>query len=70
MVRASARFDVRDYFYVYCVRWRWCCTGGCESHSQGGYTALMYAAYSGHVDCVRLLIDAGADKDATTNVRF
>ena len=42
---------------------------GCESDLQGGYTALMRAATQGHADCTRLLIDAGADKDATSNVR-
>ncbi len=29
-----------------------------------GLTALMRAADNGHVDCVRLLIEAGAEKDA------
>ncbi len=29
----------------------------------------MCAAENGHVDCARLLLDAGADKDAKTNVR-
>ena len=29
----------------------------------------MYAAWKGHADCARLLIDAGADKDAKSNVR-
>jgi hypothetical protein len=29
----------------------------------------MRAADNGHADCVRLLIDAGADKDAKDNVR-
>ncbi len=37
--------------------------------SQDGFTALMFAARAGHVDCVRLLIDFGADKDATNEVR-
>jgi ankyrin repeat protein len=43
--------------------------GGDESDSQGGFTALMFAASSGHADCVRLLIDAGADKEIRNNVR-
>ncbi len=38
--------------------------------SQGGWTALMRAAIEGHADCVRLLLDAGADKDARHNVRM
>jgi hypothetical protein len=29
----------------------------------------MYAAERGHADCVRLLIEAGADKEANGNVR-
>ncbi len=50
------------------------CNGGgaadCgESDSQFGSTALIYAAACGHADCVRLLIDAGADKEATADVR-
>ncbi len=43
------------------------CAG--ESDSQGGLTALMRAAESGHAGCVRLLIDAGTDKCAKHNVR-
>jgi ankyrin repeat protein len=38
-------------------------------HVQDGDTALIGAAAKGHTDCVRLLIDAGADKDVRTNVR-
>ena len=40
-----------------------------ESELQGRDTALMSAAVEGHADCVRLLIDAGADKEAKDNVR-
>jgi len=29
----------------------------------------MYAARGGHADCVRLLLDAGADKSAVTIMR-
>jgi hypothetical protein len=35
----------------------------------GGRTALMWAAEFGRTDCVRLLLDAGADKEATDVVR-
>ena len=43
-----------------------CCVGGV---SQYGYTVLILAADHGHADCVRLLLDAGADKNAKGNVR-
>jgi ankyrin repeat protein len=37
--------------------------------SQYGWTALIFAADGGHADCARLLIDAGADKEAKDSVR-
>ena len=40
-----------------------------SSHAQFGFTALIGAAGGGHSDCVRLLLDAGADKNATDEVR-
>jgi hypothetical protein len=41
-----------------------------DSRSQlDASTALMCAAENGNADCVRLLIDAGADKDVEGNVR-
>jgi ankyrin repeat protein len=43
------------------------CCGG--SDAQNGYTALMLAAENGHIDCVRLLVDAGAGKEAKSTVR-
>ena len=42
---------------------------GGDFNSQDGATALIWAAEMGRADCVRLLIDAGADKDAENNVR-
>ena len=36
---------------------------------QFGQTALMYAAIAGHAESVRLLLDAGADKNAKDDVR-
>ena len=32
-----------------------------------GRTALMHAVHNGHVDCVKVLVEAGADLDAITN---
>ena len=51
--------------------WRWWLRGigGGEFDSQDGNTALILAAEQGHADCLRLLIDAGADKDAKDRVR-
>ena len=37
-------------------------------HLQGGLTALMCAAENGLANCVRLLLDAGADSEAQSNV--
>ena len=36
---------------------------------QWGSTALIHAAHNGCADCARLLLDAGADKNATSDVR-
>ena len=46
---------------VTAVHWRTCV--------QYGWTALLHSACRGRVDCARLLLDAGADKEATNNVR-
>ena len=51
------------------MRWCWRVIGDGESDAQSGWTALIFAAEKGHVDCARLLIDTGADKDARNNVR-
>jgi hypothetical protein len=40
------------------------------SHTQNGSSSLMWAAACGHAVCVRLLLDAGADKEAKNNVRM
>ena len=37
--------------------------------TQFGRTALICAAAEGHIDCVRLLVESGADAKATDNVR-
>jgi ankyrin repeat protein len=38
--------------------------------TQDGWTALIVAAQNGHFDCIHLLVDAGADKEAMSNVRY
>jgi hypothetical protein len=37
--------------------------------TQDGWTALISAAQEGHTDCARLLVKAGANKEAKNNVR-
>ena len=37
--------------------------------AQDGDTAMIRASVNGCTDCVRLLVDAGADKDAKNHVR-
>lgn len=47
-------------------------SSGCGSRidfEQFLFTALIRAAQHGHADCVQLLLDAGADKEATNFVR-
>jgi hypothetical protein len=39
------------------------------ARAQEGRTALVWAAHCGHADCARLLLDAGADKNAKDEVR-
>ena len=43
--------------------------GGAWQHAQGGDTALILVSRLGRLDCARLLLNAGADKDAKNNVR-
>jgi hypothetical protein len=37
--------------------------------AQDGFTPLHWPAQSGYLECVRLLMERGADKDAKSNVR-
>ena len=41
----------------------------CHCDLQDGSTALICSALCGHADCVRLLLDSGASKEAKTSVR-
>ena len=49
--------------------WRWRAAHFVTHAQKDGKTALMCAAMKGHADCVRLLLDAGAYKEATDGVR-
>ena len=40
-----------------------------RGQTQSGRTALISAAFEGHTECVRLLLEGGADKDVKTTVR-
>jgi hypothetical protein len=40
-----------------------------HAHAQHGETPLIWAAENGRANCVRLLLDAGADTHAKDNVR-
>lgn len=40
-----------------------------HSRMQDGYTALIWAAENGHVECVQLLLDAFANANSVTKVR-
>ena len=39
------------------------------ANAQGGLTALFTASEKGHAECVRLLLEGGADANPTNNVR-
>ena len=54
---------------LYLHRRTLCC---CDSwkHLQSEDTALIRAAVHGRTDCVRILIDVGADKESKNNVRI
>ena len=46
------------------------CGGTLAAHAQSGCTALICAARFGHADCVRILVDAGADMNVQAEVRI
>ena len=45
------------------------CVYSALTHTQKGFTALICAAEKGHLECLKALLEAGADKDAKTLVR-
>jgi hypothetical protein len=45
------------------------CRGANMPNQQCGSTALILAAFHNNTDCVRLLVKAGADKNARNTVR-
>ncbi len=76
----SMPIQLSNFFHLFCSFCIICvfryvlviaCGGGTLAHTgaQGGWTALMRAARLGHADCARLLLDAGADKNAKGEVR-
>jgi hypothetical protein len=58
-----------------CMRLRCVLDSMTRSHSsslayeQDGSTSLILSVMNGHVECMRLLLDAGADKNAINAVR-
>jgi hypothetical protein len=73
MLRYHYHIPFKSFFmiiiFVFAVSFMLCpiCCG--ESDSQGGNTALIRSTYWGQADCVRLLIDAGTDKEVRDQVR-
>jgi hypothetical protein len=58
------------YISVFIRWWSSRCGPRCSYTAQNKLTALIWAAKSGHADLVRLLLDAGVDKNAKDDVRF
>jgi hypothetical protein len=66
--------DIALHFHSICVSLAsdFCvslCVCGGESDSQWRLTPLFWAAQRGDADCVRLLLDAGANTEAEDKVR-
>jgi hypothetical protein len=58
------------YSSVFIRWWSSLCGKFCSYTAQNKLTALIWAAKSGHADLVRLLLDAGVDKNAKDDVRL
>jgi ankyrin repeat protein len=61
----SCRNNVRCYVFQNLLMF--CCV--ITTPAQRGWTPLISAALNGYADCVHLLLNAGADKNAKTGVR-
>ena len=55
--------------YLFILGWMAFCDCCSMSRTQNEETSLIRAAVHGRIDCVRMLIDAGADKEAKSTVR-
>jgi anti-sigma regulatory factor (Ser/Thr protein kinase) len=58
-----------DHNYARAYRHAHMCAVHAHSFNQNGNTALIVAAEEGRADCLRLLMDSGADVEASDNVR-
>lgn len=58
------RLITRLVIFTDCVR-----AARFDAHEQVGTTALMSAAQRAHAECVRVLLEAGANKHATDKLR-
>ncbi len=67
--RSYVRSFVRDHTILWMKFMRLSAIRVLCAHVQVQGTALIRAATQGHADCVRLLLDVGADKDAQDKVR-
>lgn len=57
-----------SYVIARCVRALIQCGGDVEREDSRGRTPLFLACEQGHVECVKLLLDAGADRSHVTTV--
>ena len=58
--------------FTFAISMRVCLTRRCRlllHQAQYGQTALMHASRVGNIECVRLLLDAGADANFRNSVR-
>ncbi len=68
-LRAFVFSNARDCHDLLCEFWGDGCCKFCYKLAQNGWTALVYAGFRGRADCMRLLLDAGADKETKDAVR-